>query len=111
MKNGFPSVEQLFELAKNNPAELERLRLREVEALIAGAPPHLQQRLRGLQFQVDCKRRLHPTPMGACIAISKMMLESMEKLHHALHNGSSLTINGEKRSTAADIIRFPSAGL
>ncbi len=102
-------IDHLFELAKNNPEELERFRQREIEALISNAPPHLQRRLRGLQFQVDCKRRLHPTPMGACVAISQMMLLSMEKLNQALHCGQHLTSNGERRSSAADIIRFPSS--
>lgn len=101
-------IDHLFELAKNDPEELERFRQREIEALIASAPAHLQRRLRGLQFQVDCKRRLHPTPMGACVAISQMMLLSMEKLHNALHAGQTMTLNGERRSSAADIIRFPS---
>lgn len=102
-------IDQLFELAKNNPEELERYRQREIEALISNAPAHMQRRLRGLQFQVDCKRRLHPTPMGACVAISQMMLQSMEKLNLALHSGHTMTLNGERRSSAADIIRFPAS--
>ncbi|MBC6903859.1 DUF3135 domain-containing protein [Saccharophagus sp. K07] len=80
-------IEYLFELAKRDPEELESWRLREIEKLINSAPETLRHRLRGLQFQIDCKRRLHPTPMGACIAISQMMMDSLLNLR--------LSITGE----------------
>lgn len=78
-------IEQLLNLAKTDPAALEALRQREIAALIDKAPPHARNRLRGLQFEIDCQRRLHKTPMGACVAISQMMMVSLAKLNSALH--------------------------
>lgn len=79
------NIEQLLKLAKTDPAALEALRQREIAALIDKAPPHARNRLRGLQFEIDCQRRLHKTPMGACVAISQMMMVSLAKLNAALH--------------------------
>lgn len=84
MNNKLPTIDQLIELAKNNPEELERLRQRQVNALIASAPEHMQRRLRGLQFQIDCKREIHSSAMGSCLAITRMMMDSLQQLNQAL---------------------------
>jgi len=84
-----PSVDELLRLAKENPEELERIRQAEIEALINSAPPEHQRRLKGLQFQIDCERQLHDTPMGACIAISRMMFESVNELQKSLNTFQS----------------------
>ena len=81
-----PPVEELIKLAQDDPAELERIRQAEVESLISSASPEHQRRLKGLQFQIDCERQLHDTPMGACIAISRMMFESVNELQKSLNN-------------------------
>jgi hypothetical protein len=99
--------EHLFQIAKLNPDELERIRLREVEQLIARAPEHLKARLRGLQFQIDCKRRLHSTPLGSCIEISKMMLDSVHTLNEALHGRDTTHCSGNRR--AATVLEFPTS--
>lgn len=78
-------IEQLLTLAQTDPAALEALRDKRTEALIARASPDSQRRLRGLQFQIDCQRRIHKTPLGACVAISQMMMVSLAKLNGALH--------------------------
>lgn len=85
MTNELPSVDALIALAKKDPAALERLRQQQVEELIASAPEDMQRRLRGLQFEIDSRRALHKNPMGACVALSKMMLDSMTRLNEALH--------------------------
>lgn len=84
MQSEWPTPDQLIALAKNNPAGLEAFRHRQIEQLIASAPEAMQRRLRGLQFQIDCKRRLHRSPLGACIALSKMMFDSVYQLNDAL---------------------------
>ena len=84
MQSDWPAVDQLIALAKESPAQLEAFRLKEVERLIAAAPESIQRRLRGLQFQIDCKRRLHTSPMGACIELSQMMFDSVSQLNNAL---------------------------
>lgn len=84
MQTEWPDAEQLIALAKNNPDALEQFRQQQIEKLIASAPENLQRRLRGLQFQIDCKRRLHQSPMGACIELSKMMFDSVYQLNDVL---------------------------
>lgn len=89
------------ELVKLPPAELEALRQREVEAFINQAPERVRRRLRGLQFEIDAKRKLHKSALGSCVAISRMMEASLERLHAALQ-GHPLP---EPRQ-AAEIISF-----
>lgn len=85
MSKNWPSFDELKKLAERSPEKLEEFRMREVEAIISQAPERVRQRLRGLQFQVNCQIRLHKSPMGSCIAISKMMHDSLHKLNAALH--------------------------
>ena len=66
------------ETAKNNPAEFEKMRLKAIEELIGNAPAELQQRMRGLQWQIDQQRKLSKSPLGACIKISRMMWDSVK---------------------------------
>lgn len=84
-----PDIDQLMSLAKNDPEGLERLRLEHIEALINSAPETIQRRLRGLQFQIDCQRRLHKNPLSACVSISKMMMDSLHRLNEALQIDSA----------------------
>lgn len=85
MQSTLPDFEVLATMAQNDPEGLEALRQRLCEELIASAPPHMQRRLRGLQFQIDAQRRLSRTPLQACIRISEMMHDSFAELRHALN--------------------------
>ncbi|MFT7558938.1 MAG: hypothetical protein ACI93R_000841 [Flavobacteriales bacterium] len=85
--NHWPSFDRLSELAQRDPKQLERMRLQEVEQLIQSAPESYQRRLRGLQFQIDCKRELHKNSVGACVELSKMMLDSVQRLNTVLNGG------------------------
>ena len=38
------------------------------------------RRLNGLQFQINMIRQKHKSPMGACIAISEMMMDKLYEL-------------------------------
>jgi len=108
MKN-WPSVDQLIVMAEKYPEALEAFRLQEVENLITSAPEEMQRRLRGLQFQIDCQRQLHPTPISACIAISKMMHESVARLQKALHGVDPEDVDGESEAFAdrGRVLPFP----
>ncbi len=100
VRKEWPSFDELKRLAEQSPERLEAFRTREIEALIARAPEHLKRRLRGLQFQVNCQRQLHKSPLGSCIAISKMMHESLLKLQAVLsgtHTQSQYDTYGEVR--------------
>ncbi|WNO10114.1 DUF3135 domain-containing protein [Teredinibacter sp. KSP-S5-2] len=105
MSRKLPHIDQLIKLAQSNPTELEEIRLREIEALISSAPEEMQKRLRGLQFQIDCRRQLHKTSLGSCISISQMMHESVGKLNSALHGLTAP--KGSPQGKTADIIEFP----
>lgn len=107
----FSNIEQLIELARRDPEQLENLRQQEVEALIASAPEHMQRRLRGLQFQIDCKRQAHQgSPLGACMAITDMMLESLQRLNSVLQGvsqGNPAEMANENQKSV--VIPFPKA--
>jgi hypothetical protein len=103
--SNWPSFEQMTHLAKNHPEQLEALRKAQVDAIIDNAPREYQQRLRGLQFEIDCKRRLHKNPVGACMEISRMMYESLNRLNRALNGGHEV----EEEAQSAEVVAFPAA--
>ncbi len=86
MQQELPDFDTLKQLAENNPRALEELRQQFVNDLIDNAPADLQRRLRGLQFQIDAQRRIHKTPMAACIKISQMMYDSFSELRYLLND-------------------------
>ncbi|WP_086932769.1 DUF3135 domain-containing protein [Agarilytica rhodophyticola] len=83
MYEKWPSFDELKKLAEQSPEKLEEFRERQVQALIEQAPERIRKRLQGLQFQINCQRELHKTPLASCIAISQMMHESLAKLNEA----------------------------
>jgi Protein of unknown function (DUF3135) len=109
MQSEWPAVDQLIALAKESPSQLEAFRLREVELLITSAPESIQRRLRGLQFQIDCKRRLHTSPMGACIELSQMMFDSVSQLNNALQGMRQAKGQPAQAPAAAAILPFNKA--
>jgi len=79
----------LSELFTTDPEKFEAFRLKEIEKVISGASGRDQKRMRGIQFKIDAKREIHKdSPLGACIAISKMMHESFENLRYHLNKVS-----------------------
>ena len=92
-----PAPEQLRQLAEQDPQALEALRLQLVDELIAQAPESRQQRLRGLQFQIDMERWRAKTPMAACIKLSQMMHDSLYTLNLAL-KGEPLPTSQQARA-------------
>ena len=62
-------------LAKTDPERLERERREAIETVIASAPEHIQQRLRGLQWRIDIERSRADNPLSACIRLNKMMAD------------------------------------
>jgi len=61
------------EMARDDPEAFESMRRAAIEAVIAQAPEANRERLRRLQWRIDQERRLAPTPMAACLRISRMM--------------------------------------
>lgn len=54
------------------------------------------RRLNGLQFKINMIRRKHKSPMGACIAISEMMVDKLYEL--VMLDISELILNAEKKT-------------
>lgn len=115
--SGLPNFDTLVTLAKQDPNALEDLRQTHVERLINNSPRCFQQRLRGLQFQIDAHRKLHShSPMGSCLKISQMMHESFAELRSWLNQMSGLNDplrdttedHVHKTNKMADILAFPS---
>jgi hypothetical protein len=103
----FPNFDQLLKLAQEKPEELERFRQEQVELLINQAPAASQQRLRGLQFQIDAQRQIHnDSPMGACVKISQMMHESFAELRVWLNDltGMQDPLNYESYESSAQAV-------
>lgn len=110
MQSQWPTTEELLKLAQENPQALEALRQKEIAALIESAPVSMQRRLRGLQFQIDAKRSASKTPMAACIAISKMMFDSVYELNNALNSArNDQEAPVVKEAANADVLAFPKA--
>jgi len=86
MKYNLPDFETLIELSKTDPRALDRIKQEASAALIDEAPAKYQQRLRGLQFQIDMEVRKAKSPMEGCIRISQLMQESLSKLRSSLNN-------------------------
>ncbi len=116
----FDRFRTLFE---EDPNAAEVLRTKTIEEFISQVPPERQERLRGLQWQVDQVRGLSKNPMDACIKISDMMwdsvmetdglLEQLIKLQNVLAksmNTEDSSLKQESESApqpCADILKFP----
>lgn len=69
--------DEWVELAKDDPVTFEKRRTEWLESVIQKSPENNKTRLRGLQFQIDMVREKHRHPLGACMKLSSMMLESL----------------------------------
>ncbi len=112
-----PNFDELVKLAQEDPEALEALRQEHVNKLIDNATPSYQNRLRGLQFQIDANRKIHSdSPMGSCMKISQMMHESFADLRGWLNHLSGLNDplrdfadeSENKANNSANILAFPS---
>jgi hypothetical protein len=112
-----PNFDSLVTLANEDPEALESLRQKHVERLINNAPVQFQQRLRGIQFQIDAHRQLHShSPMGSCIKISQLMHESFAELRGWLNQISDFNdplrglseADPSAENKMADVLAFPS---
>lgn len=103
-------------LANKDPQAFEERRQQLINEFIMELPEDKRQRMRCLQWRVDSVRRLSKTPMAACIAISRMMWDSIKG-----ENGLLDTLNGlaeitrfdgvrsTYKPTVASILKFPAA--
>ena len=78
---------------------------------INSVPEDKQHRLRCLQWKIDRVREKMPTPLAACVAISDMMWDSLDKLNQLYHDCEAVTSiqDGKREMTPlpnAKIIQF-----
>lgn len=79
-------------LYQDNPEQFEQQRKQWIADAIEAAPTTKQQRLVGLQFQIDAVRRTCHNPYQSTIKISTMMMDMLAKLNEALHGQVPATI-------------------
>lgn len=94
-----PCHEILAQLARDDPAAYETWRREVIERAIENAPPHLQPRLRGIQFRVECIRRGSRSALGATVKIYSLMWNSFIVLNdewQGLVQGSTSSTDGWK---------------
>ncbi len=68
------------EIARTDPETFEAMRTEIISVCIKNAPRDSQQRMHGLQWQIDCLRTQSDNPLSACLKISRMMWDSLQKL-------------------------------
>jgi Protein of unknown function (DUF3135) len=77
----FPGSDFDFEewasLATTDPQAFEARREKVIARFIAGATPHTQTRLRGLQWRIDMDRRRASNPLASCMQIFNRMWTSV----------------------------------
>jgi Protein of unknown function (DUF3135) len=108
MEQDIPNFDTLLRIAEQNPNQLEELRCQLAQRTINQAPERLRPRLRGLQFQIDSKRKLAKTPLAACIALSNMMHRSFVDLCDSVNNPMDAHESGQNNNeVGADVVPFP----
>jgi hypothetical protein len=95
--------DEWLDLLKRDPESFENRRLESIEELIVNAPEDKQHRLRCLQWKIDRVREKMPTPLAACVAISDMMWDSLDKLNQLYHDCESVTINQSGKHAIAPL--------
>lgn len=76
-----PSHDDLARLARDDPPAFEALRRQLIETVIDNAPERNRPRLRGIQFQVECLRRLSRSALGSTVRIYELMWKSFLDLN------------------------------
>ena len=113
-----PDFDTLRDLARENPEELERLRIALCQKVIDEAPSHAKPRLEGLLFQINARRALAKNHMESAQELSSMMNHSLKRMQDMLRDLRTIqsesillsTRSNEQSSTraekSADIISF-----
>ena len=69
--------DEWMHLYQSDPKEFEKRRQKIIDQEIEGIPEERREVARKLQWRIDAERRRHHSPMGALIALQKMMLDSV----------------------------------
>ena len=95
-------------LASTDPQKFEELRQDKISNFINQSSHHRQQRLLGLQWQIDTIRNQHPhSAVAACLAISKLMWETFQELSDVLQLQAKSGLTAPMPLLQDNIISFP----
>lgn len=81
-----PAHSVLSQLAREDPCAYETLRRELIEDFLSNTPESVVGRLRGLQFRIDCVRRLSHSALGSTLKVYGMMHESFLQLNVLLND-------------------------
>ena len=79
-----PNFDDMMKLAQDNPEAFEAMRQELIEDCINSAPTSMQQRLRGLQFQINADRDTSHNPLESMIKANKRMMASFNELRNLM---------------------------
>jgi len=100
--------EEWSTLASSDPQKFEQLRQEKISNFIESATQERQQRLQGLQWQIDCTRERHKgSTRASCLAISKLMWQTFEQLSAMIQAQAINEPLADKPVDAANVIPFP----
>ncbi len=102
------NFEYLANLAASNPDKFEEHREKLINEFIQKMPSDKKDWLKKIQWRVDQARRQAKTPIGACILISNMMMESVYGRDGMLKSLESLEHGAIKPRESAKIIPISS---
>ncbi|NOZ52228.1 MAG: DUF3135 domain-containing protein [Gammaproteobacteria bacterium] len=85
------NFDEWCELSKKDPVSFESRRQQSIDELINNVSAEKQQRLRCLQWKIDRVRDKMPTPLAACVAMSDMMWDSLERLNRVYNDCDDIT--------------------
>ena len=95
-------------LASSDPQKFEELRKDRISAVINKTSGRRQQRLLGLQWQIDTVRAQHKdSNVAACLAISKLMWETFNELAEVLKIQAETGLSAPPPTKQANVIAFP----
>lgn len=82
----FPSVNELMEMAKNNPEMLDKLQQEETQKIIDNASTEESKRkLKGLSFKINAiKQKNGKNQMKTVVELNELMHQSKEELRKTL---------------------------
>ena len=95
-------------LASTDPQKFEKLRQDKISAVINRTSGQRQQRLLGLQWQIDTLRARHKdSSVAACLAISELMWETFQRLAEVLQSQAGTGLSTPVPAMKTNIIAFP----
>lgn len=114
-----PDFDTLQAMATRGEGELEALLRDELDAILRGASPDLQRQLTGLQFKIDCQKRLSRNPVDCCVRLSTMLRRYCRQMRRELEDfqaqrAGSAVAGSHQRDTASEVVtlcaHFPGEG-